>query len=156
MSYKSMFRAMFAASLMCFSVAVLASASSNIGEIVQQQRELRAQIQADEFDLDKRERRKVLKDQDRIFEMAEGRSSVDDLDPDEQVEFRNAIERIAAAIADTRADREEREICWRERQSGTKIMKTVCGSETEVAEARSGAREFLQRPRVCVPPGCGQ
>lgn len=141
---------------MSFSMAVLADQPTNIEEIVKQQREIRAQIEGDEYDLSQRERRKVFKDQERILELAEGHNSVDELNPVEQVEFRNAVERVAAAIADTRADRDNREVCWRERQSGSKIMKTVCGTQQEIADLRRGAREYLSAPRTCVPPGCGQ
>jgi hypothetical protein len=152
----NMFRVFAAVFAMSFSMAVLADQPTNIEEIVKQQREIRAQIEADEYDLSPRERRQVFKDQERVFEMAEGHSSVDDLNPNEQVEFRNAIERVAAAIADTRAERDDREICWRERQSGSKIMKTVCGTQGEIADLRRGAREYMSAPRTCVPPGCGQ
>jgi hypothetical protein len=39
--------------------------------------------------------------------------------------------------------------------SGTGLKKTRCGTKAEMREAREGARDFMEKPRVCVPPGCG-
>ena len=54
-----------------------------------------------------------------------------------------------------RAGRDEQDVCWRERMSGTSRMVTRCGTEKERDQAREGARDFLQRPKICSGPGCG-
>ena len=76
-------------------------------------------------------------------------SSLDEISMDDKVRLENALERINAEVKNTRAGRDGRNVCWREKMSGTNTKVTRCGTEAEMREAREGARDFLERPRVC-------
>jgi hypothetical protein len=97
----------------------------------------------------------IRKAQGEVFALIEGKSRLDELAIDDQVRLENALERINAEVKGTRLAGEEKTVCWRERPSGSMIEVTRCGTQEEIDEARRGARAFMERPRVCVPPGCG-
>ena len=91
----------------------------------------------------------IRKAQADVFAVTEGRTSLDQLSMDDKVRLENALERINAEVKNTRAGRDGRNVCWREKMSGTNTKVTRCGTEAEMREAREGARDFLERPRVC-------
>lgn len=90
-----------------------------------------------------------------VFAVVSGRTSLAQLSIDEKVVLQNALERINAQLVGTRAASESQDVCWREAKTGSKMMVTRCGTQEERDEARRGARAWMEKPRVCVPPGCG-
>jgi beta-lactam-binding protein with PASTA domain len=124
--------------------------------ILKQQKELKADLDDGGIDgLSPRQNTIVRKAQIEVFAVSEGKSRLDDLSMEEKIRLENALERINAEIVNTRAASNNQNVCWRERVSGTTMKKTRCGTQAEMREAREGARDFLEKGRVCVPPGCG-
>lgn len=132
--------------------------ADGLAVIVEQQRGLRGDLDAGAIaGLTPRQVQQVRKAQAEVFALAEGKATLDALSIDEKVRLENALERINAIVVDARGGGGEanRNVCWRERTTGTAMMTTRCGTVAEKEQAREGARGFLERPRVCVPPGCG-
>lgn len=90
-----------------------------------------------------------------IRNVTSGRSELSQLPPQDQVHLANALQTVKAKLDGSRQARDEQEVCWRERKTGSKISETVCGTEAERDFARAGARGFMERPRNCTPPDCG-
>ena len=124
--------------------------------IREQQLELKATLDAGETEgLSVREVNRIRKEQAGVFALIDGKATLADMSINEKVELENALERINAYVKGGRAGRDEQDVCWRERMSGTSRMVTRCGTEKERDQAREGARDFLQRPKICSGPGCG-
>jgi hypothetical protein len=71
------------------------------------------------------------------------------------VRFAKALESINAEVVGTRGAQEQRDVCWTEAKTGSKMKVARCGTQEEIDETRHGARAWMERPKVCVPPGCG-
>ena len=123
--------------------------------LVDQQTALRDELGKGAKDLTPRQVGVVRKAQDEFFRLVEGKSTLDQLSIDDKVRLENALERINAQLIDTNSARANQEVCWREKTTGSKMQVTRCGTQQEIDDAREGARGFLQRPKICVPPGCG-
>jgi hypothetical protein len=118
--------------------------------ILAQQQDLKRDLDAGNTGgLTTRQVNAVRKSQVEVFTVTEGKTSLDQLSMDEKVRLENALERINAEVKDTRAGRDGKQVCWRERTTGTNTKVTRCGTEAEMREAREGARDFLDRPKVC-------
>ena len=118
--------------------------------IVAQQQELKRDLDAGKTDgMTTRQVNAIRKSQAEVFAVTEGKTSLDQLSMDEKVRLENALERINAEVKNTRAGRDGKQVCWRERATGTNTKVTRCGTEAEMREAREGARDFLDRPKVC-------
>lgn len=118
--------------------------------IREQQLELKATLEAGDTEgLTPREVNRIRKDQDAVFALIDGKSTLDALSINEKVELENALERINAQVKNTRAGQDEQQVCWRERVSGSKMNVTRCGTKAEILKAREGARDFMERPKVC-------
>ena len=134
----------------------LPSQSDGLDLILKQQKELQKDLDDGGIEgLTPRQNTIVRKAQIEVFAVSEGKSRLDDLSMEEKIRLENALERINAQIVNTRAASNNQNVCWRERVSGTTVKKTRCGTQAEMREAREGARDFLEKGRVCVPPGCG-
>jgi len=129
--------------------------SSSLQMMVEQQVALRAELAQGPQDLTPRQVGIMRKAQDEFFRIVEGKTTMDQLAIDEKVQLENALERINAQLVGTNAARANQEVCWRERTVGSKMQVTRCGTQQEIDEAREGARGFLDKPKICVPPGCG-
>lgn len=128
----------------------------SLGIILDQQHALQADLDAGKVsDLTTRQQNAVRKAQKEVFALAEGKSTLDEFSIDEKVQLENALERINAEVKGGRLAKEEQNVCWRERKSGSTMKVTRCGTQAERDEAREGARAYLDKPRICVPPGCG-
>lgn len=149
-----------------WSIALLASllltasfsalASGNLQAILSQQQQLRAKLDAaGTTGLTPRQVKAVRNAQAEVFALTQGKPSLDDMNIEEKVRLENALERINAEISGTRLSSEEKQVCWRERKSGSKLIVTRCGSQAEIDQAREGARAWMEKPKICVPPGCG-
>ena len=129
--------------------------STSLQMMVEQQVALRAELAHGPQDLTPRQVGIMRKAQDEFFRIVEGKTTMDQLAIDEKVQLENALERINAQLVGTSAARANQEVCWRERTVGSKMQVTRCGTQQEIDEAREGARGFLDKPKICVPPGCG-
>ncbi|QNP41854.1 hypothetical protein [Lysobacter solisilvae (ex Woo and Kim 2020)] len=124
--------------------------------IVNQQRQIKADLDDGGIEgLTPRQNGLVRKAQAEVFVLVDGKSRLDELSIDEKVRLDNALERINALVVNTREAGNKRDVCWRERVSGTTVKKTRCGTEAEMREAREGARDFIEKGKVCGGPGCG-
>lgn len=90
-----------------------------------------------------------------MFALTEGKDALDGLSIDEKVGLENALERINTEVKGGRLAKDDQEVCWREHKSGSRMKSTRCGTEAERREVREGARDRMEKPKVCVPPGCG-
>jgi len=119
-------------------------------QILAQQQQLRRDLDAGRTEgMTTRQVNMIRKSQQQVFAVTEGKSRLDQLTMDEKIQLENALERINAEVKNTRAGHDEKQVCWREKQTGTTINVTRCGTEAEKREAREGARDFLDRPKVC-------
>ena len=121
-----------------------------LDQIVTQQQALKRELDAGKTDgMTTRQISAIRKAQTEVFAVTEGKTSLDQLSMDEKVRLENALERINAEVKNTRAGRDDKQVCWRERMSGSNTKVTRCGTESEMREAREGARDFMERPKVC-------
>lgn len=119
-------------------------------KILTQQQQLQRDLDAGKTEgMTTRQVNAIRKAQKDVFAVTEGKTQLDALSMEEKVRLENALERINAEVKNTRAGRDGQQVCWREKQSGTTINVTRCGTEAEKREAREGARDFLERPKVC-------
>lgn len=123
--------------------------------IREQQQSLKASIDAGTSGLSPRQVRVVRKEQDEVFAIAGSNARFDQLNIEEQIRLENALERINANVVGTRAAQENQDVCWTEAKTGSKLKVTRCGTQEEIDEARRGARAWMEKPKICVPPGCG-
>lgn len=135
--------------------ATAVARAESLAEIRQQQTQIQEELARGELVLDARSKRTVEVQQRIVFALIEGRVEVGELTPPKQVELRNALEKIRAAVSQDALAEADREVCWQERRTGSKLTTTVCGTVRERQQAKEGARDYLQRPRICAPPGCG-
>lgn len=155
-------RSLIAALVLLASGSVFAQSGAGMHDddglqaIMKQQTELKADLDDGGIEgLTPRQTKLVRKAQQEVFAVAEGKNTMADLSIEEKIRLENALEAINAEIVNTRVGNDNQNVCWRERMSGTGLKKTRCGTKAEMREAREGARDFMEKPRVCVPPGCG-
>ncbi|MFC5578681.1 hypothetical protein ACFPOA_11765 [Lysobacter niabensis] len=125
------------------------SGDTSLLQLVEQQRALKAQIDAGSSGLTPRQVKQVRKAQDEFFAIADGKDTLAQLSVDEKIRVENALELINAEVVDTRVAGDDQNVCWRERASGTHMKVTRCGTKQEMREAREGARDYLDRPKTC-------
>jgi hypothetical protein len=123
--------------------------------ILEQQQSLKASIDAGTSGLSARQVRVIRKEQDEVFAIAGSNARFDQLNIEEQIRLENALERINANVVGTRVAQENQDVCWTEAKTGSKLKVTRCGTQEEIDEARRGARAWMEKPKICVPPGCG-
>lgn len=123
--------------------------------ILEQQQALKASIDAGSSGLTPRQIRLIRKAQSEVFAIAGANATMDQLNIQEQIRLENALERINANVVGTRVAQETQDTCWSEAKTGSKLKVARCGTQEERDEARRGARAWLEKPKVCIPPGCG-
>ncbi len=133
----------------------LANASESLADIRQQQEQIRDDLAKGTLTLEAGKRQSVDEQQRVVFGLIDGKQGLGDLNPAQRVSLRNALETINAALSKTSSAEEDREVCWQEKRTGSKLVTTVCGTVRERQQAKEGARDFMQRPRMCAGPGCG-
>lgn len=148
-------RALFLLMLLALVPTAAIADDDTLRIILEQQQQLRQDVDQGVEGLTPRQARIIRKAQDEFFAITQGKTSLDQLTIGDKIRVENALERINAQIANTSASRGDQNVCWRERKTGSKTVVTRCGTQEEIDQAREGARGFLERPRVCVPPGCG-
>lgn len=141
--------------MLALSVGSLWAQSVDLPQIVSQQRALALQLGDGSLSVTPRERNVVNKAQAEVFAIADGKATLAELNIAEKTRLDNALERINAVVSGGRRAQETQDVCWRERATGSKVAVTRCGTREEIEQGREGARGYLERPRICVPPGCG-
>lgn len=139
---------------LCLALAVVAPASMarsdidstrSVRAIVEQQQRIREEVSAkrngwEEVPAEKRNA--VLRDQDQVFMLLEGKQTVADLTPNQQVKVANLLESIKAAV--TGAE-DQRRICTRERKIGSHFPTRVCRTVGQIRKEREATRQGLDR-----------
>lgn len=145
--------------LITMGIALAAAASAQVpdklGSIRAEQEQVRTGLDGGSLVVTPRVAMLIRKDQATVFKLLEGNARLDDMNVAERVELDNALERIGAHLAGTRQAAEQRDVCRYERVSGSKHRKLVCKTSEERQNARDGARAWMEKPKVCIPPGCG-
>jgi hypothetical protein len=119
--------------------------TQRVDAIIEQQNQIRADIKAshngwDGLSQDKRD--EVLRDQDRLFVLLQGKQTIGDLAPDRQVDAANLLESIKAIALNAE---DERMVCTRERKMGSNFTQRVCRTVGQLRREREAARDGLQR-----------
>lgn len=124
--------------------------------ILEQQRSLAADLDAGKTgDLKSQEVEAIRKAQQEIFKVTEGKTDINALRPDEQVVVMNQVEKVKAIMAGTRVAQRNKEICKRERISGSNLTQTVCATQEERDQRREMNREQMEKRWICEGTGCG-
>lgn len=142
--------------LLAMATVAVAQPGDKLVQIREQQKVLTEEVDAGVLKLKPREAALLRKDQGRVMTLIDGRATLDELNIAERVELDNALERINALVVSTRQAGEDRDVCRYERTTGTKLKKLDCMSAGDRQNHRDGARAYMEKPRICVPPGCGQ
>ena len=130
--------------------------ASSIEVIREQQTALRSEIEAGTtFGLTPRQVNAVRKSQVLVFDLIEGRHDLSELSIEQKIRLENALEAINAQVRNDRQGEAEQQVCWRVRKTGSTTKVTRCGSQAERDFLRQNARDYLEKPKVCTPPGCG-
>lgn len=154
---KSVFVTLMLAAALSWASASAIEPQRSLTKILDQQRALQADLSAGKVGiLTPRAVNTIRKAQKDVFVLTDGKMSLDQLSIDEKVKLENALERINAEVkGGGLLAKDEQEVCWREHKSGSQVKVTRCGTEAEQREAREGARAFMEKPKICNPPGCG-
>lgn len=124
-------------------------AQPTLQQIVAQQTQLRGQVAAKRGafkDMSEGDRERLLKQQNRLLSLLEGRNSIDELRPEERVDVFNVLQEVNAAV--TKAE-DERKICERTRLTGSHRFQVVCMTAKEYREHKDNAQKSLRTPVKC-------
>lgn len=123
--------------------------------IVEQQRALQADLDDGGIEgITTRQANLIRKAQTEVFAITDGKTRLDELNIDDKVRLENALERINAQVVGTRVAQDAQQVCWREAKSGSTVKVTRCGTQAERDQVREGARAYMEKPKICIPPGC--
>lgn len=130
-------------------VGVAHANADKVAMILQQQREIRAESEHStgayaRFGADTLDR--MHSAQDQVFRLLDGKATVAQLRPDEQVGLFNALDEIKAIIADNDRNRQK---CWREHKLGSTMKVTRCATLAELEQVRRGAQDWKLEPTIC-------
>jgi hypothetical protein len=112
--------------------------------IVVQQRQIRSEIEAREGrykDMPSVKRASILRNQEILFALLEGRASIEELNVEQRTEAFNALQSINAAIT-SRED--ERMVCEKRKPVGSNQVERVCRSLAQIKADREAARTNMQ------------
>ena len=140
---------------MATGVATAQPDATSLQMLVEQQEALRAQLTDGIEGVTPRQVRLIDKAQGEFFAIVKGKQSLDELGIEDKIRIENALETINAQIATTRFAADDQQVCWREVKVGSKMVVTQCASQKELDDTRQGARDFMNRPKICSGPGCG-
>lgn len=132
-----------------------APAPDDLGAAVAQQHEIRAALEANDAQygyLGKNQRQNVLSAQDRLFAMTDGKSSLDELSPNDQVHAFNQLKRIEALLV--RKDADQREVCERGKLTGSNQQQLMCFDKAEQDKRADRARDNLMVRPACTTADC--
>lgn len=125
--------------------------------LLDQQNSISRQIEAspDAMGLDNLQLDRLRRAQKTVIEMASGKRSLDQLNPGAQIKLRNALGEVYAILKGSRVAQEQRDVCWRERKTGSQIQATRCATFEELLLARESSRTWMEDPPVCASKGDG-
>lgn len=149
-------RALMLSALLLVAPIAAAQSIDRLAQIREQQAVLLTELDTGVLKLTPREGALVRKDHARVAAILAANATLDDLGVAERVELDNALERINALVVATRQAEEDADVCHYERKTGTKLPKLDCATASQRRNSRDGARAYMEKPRICVPPGCGQ
>jgi len=127
--------------------------AASIPEILQVQHALRAKLDAPGgvANFDKGAVQQIETAQDHVFNLLEGKTSLDQLNDQQKVELSNSLQMIQATVL---AQEGSRVICHVERKTGTHLAtrrcETVADRDRDAAEAR---KYMLDHPDHIQQPG---
>lgn len=130
------------------------TAQPTIQQILQQQKEIQAALQAGDPAyryLDPMRRREVYTAQRKVFGQLEGHQDISELSADQQLVVFNALEVIKSTLA--RRDGDEM-ICEREKLVGTNRYEMACMTKAERERRAESATRALTNRQACTDPGC--
>ncbi|RDZ26783.1 hypothetical protein [Lysobacter silvisoli] len=136
--------------LSCAAFAAVANVG-RLGQILQEQREIRAETERPTgayARFDRNQIDKMQRAQDRIFRLLDGVDQVEQLDREKQVELFNSLEEVKAVLA---ANENDRQICRRERKTGTTLREVRCATVGERTKLTNEARDWKGDSGVCAP-----
>jgi hypothetical protein len=113
-------------------------------DIVAQQRQIRSEIKAREGrykDMPSVKRAAILRNQDVLFAVLEGKAGIKELNVEQRTEAFNALQSINAAITDRE---DERVVCERHKPAGSNRVERVCRSLAQIKADREVARTSVQ------------
>jgi hypothetical protein len=139
--------ALFALAALAVSAAAQAGSgrSNRVADIVSHQAQIRASVKAerngwDNIAADKRQ--ELLGKQDQLMRLIDGKQTLDELAPADHATAVQTIEWIDALAA--KAD-DERQVCTRERATGTNRVTTVCRSAGAMKKQREQAIDAMRQ-----------
>lgn len=136
-----------------------AAESRDLGAIIEEQRAITARIEASDNSLNLTSERieTIRKAQAEVFAVSENKRLLSDLNAEDQILLKNALEKINAALQGNRTAQENRDTCWREKKMGSNITVTRCATQKEIEEVRLGAKAWKEKPGICMEgPACGK
>lgn len=125
-----------------------------VEEILAQQKQIRADLQAGAEHyryVEPIERRQVYTAQRQVFQILEGRTSLDGLSADEHIALFNALKRIEAALVKEPGDEM---VCERARLAGTGRYEMACMTRRERDRRAQSAKEALMFRPACTTAEC--
>ena len=129
--------------------------SDDLGGAVAQQHEIRTALEANDAQynyLGKNQRQNVLSAQDRLFAMTDGKNSLGELSPNDQVRAFNQLKRIEALLV--RKDADQREVCERGKLTGSNQQQLMCYDKATQDARRDRARDNLMNRTACTTADC--
>ncbi|GAB1595205.1 hypothetical protein [Lysobacter claricitrinus] len=127
-----------------------AQEAPKLDQILAQQTQLRADLDAGKVALTPRTAMQVRKDQDTVFELIKRKPTLEAMNIQERVTLDNALERINSNVQGTRVADEKKDVCHYQRVTGSKEQRLVCGTQDDRDHARENARNYLEKPRICA------
>lgn len=138
-------RIFFLGLLMAPMLAVAASNQSlDLGKVVEQQQQIRKDLNASSGKyrrMSSTQQAELVRRQDNLFQMFEGKQTSADLTTGEQMEAFNDLEWIEAAL--NKAEANEQMVCTRERTVGSNRVKRVCRTRQQMEFEREQARNSM-------------
>ena len=129
----------------------------SVDELVAEQQKIRKDVTAEARGWDaipKSKRSELLTKQDEMFALLTGKQTLSDLNEIERIEVADSVEWIKA-LADNAE--EERQVCRRERKTGSNRVETVCRTVADMnrdrERSKNGLRQDSQLNRT--PPSTG-
>lgn len=126
-----------------------------LADMLAQQRQIHAQLKsgAEEYrHVDGMRRSRIRTAQGKVFALLEGRQSLSELSPDDQLAVFNALRLIQSHLVEP--DEDERMVCERVALAGTRRYQTACMTEAERRSRADKAKQVLFERAACTTSGC--
>lgn len=116
-----------------------------ISEVVSQQQEIRADVVAGQGryqDMPSHKRDELLRKQDALLRMLDGKQTADQLSAEQRMQAFNTLEWIEATINN---EEDERMVCTREKTIGSNRVARVCKTTAQIEAEREQVRNNFDR-----------